>query len=314
MKTVMITGASGLIGRELTGMLLQKGYNVIATDKTVSPFVGQPNFSFMQCDIVDKGKLASLIEGSKIDSLIHLACSVDNDIPSVITDKEIDDSRGTDKYIFKTAVGANIKDILLLSTTQIYATQKTREPIRETADEKPMSYYAEMKADSEKALVNNMKKGNTKVVIMRAAPIYTRKFPDNLHSKIYDFKDGVAYLYKEGEYGFSFCCLYNLIDFVIGILGHDGSYQYQGVYNIADTRPITARQIVEFEREFHHLGAVIQRNYSTDAVKATISGAGKRPKTDYRYVDMGTVTSNIYIDNTKAQRISTFRWNLTNTK
>ena len=67
MKTVLVTGASGLIGRELTSVLLQKGYKVIGTDKNASPFAGQPNFSFIQSDIVDKGKLGSVFEGSQIE-------------------------------------------------------------------------------------------------------------------------------------------------------------------------------------------------------------------------------------------------------
>ena len=75
-----------------------------------------------------------------------------------------------------------------------------------------------------------------------------------------------------------------------------------------------AKDIVEFERDFHKLGAVISRNYSADAIKAALANSGKKPKTDYRYVDLSTLTSNINYDNTKAQRISTFRWNLSNTK
>ena len=315
MKTVLVTGASGLIGRELTSVLLQKGYKVIGTDKNASPFAGQPNFSFIQSDIVDKGKLGSVFEGSQIDALVHLACSADNDYSTIIDDKEMNDCRSVDKYLYKLAISTGVKDIILLSTTQVYAPQKTREPIRETADEKPISNYAKMKSDSEKEFVTLIKKSNsTKGVIMRVAPIYTRNYVENLHARVFDPKDQVAFLYREGEYNFSFCCLYNVLDFITGILGQDGSYQYQGIYNVCDSRPITARQIVEFEREFHHLGAVIQRNFGADTVKNALTSAGKRPKVDYRYVDLATILNNIFYDNTKAQRISTFRWNLSNTK
>ena len=62
MKTVFITGASGLIGRELTKVLLSRGYNVIGTDSKQSEFVGQPNYSFVQCAITDKAKISSILE------------------------------------------------------------------------------------------------------------------------------------------------------------------------------------------------------------------------------------------------------------
>ena len=59
----------------------------------------------------------------------------------------------------------------------------------------------------------------------------------------------------------------------------------------------------------------MSRNYGSDAVKgvAAIFGS-KESKTDYRYNDLSIACSNISYDNTKAQRISTFRWKFTNTK
>lgn len=313
MKTVLITGASGFIGRELTGALLAKGYNVIGTDKAVSPYSGQPNFSFIQCDITDKNKIIGVIEGSKIDALIHLACSVDNDFPSVITDKEMNISKQVDKYLFKAVMTSDITDIILLSTSKIYALPKTRELIRETTAEKPVTNYAKMKYDTEKAMYACTRKTDIKEVIMRVAPVYSKNYIQNLHDKIFDPKDQVAFLYRDGNYGFSFCNVYNLVDFIRGVLTQDENYQYQGVYNVCDTRPITAQDIVEFEREFHRLGAVVQKNISAEAVKATLT-MGKQAKQDYRFVDPTTIMNNNYLDNTKAQRIATFRWKLANTK
>lgn len=314
MKTLFITGVSGLIGRELTGILLQKGFNVIGTDKTPSQFNGQPNFKFLQADIADKAKIAPVLEAGKIDALIHLACSADNDFPSVIGDQEENSSKAADKYLYKSAITGGIKDIILLSSTMVYAPQKTREPVREMYDEKPSNSYGKMKLESEKALLSLTKKGEAKATIMRVAKVYTKSYIQNLHDHIFDYKDNVAYLFRDGEYGFSFCCLYNIVDFVGGILTQEGSYQYQGIYNVCDTKPITAREIAAFERDFHNLGNVVQRTYSNDIVKAAVNFAGKRVKTDYRYVDMATITNNYSFDNTKAQRIAPFRWKLANTR
>ena len=314
MSTVLITGASGFIGKATTEHLLSKGYNVIGTDSKPSPFIGQPNFNFVSAECYDKGKILPIIEGTPLDAVIHLACSVDNDFPSIIGDKEMNDCRGVDKFIYKSVTSRNIKTLIMLSTTQVYAIPKNREPVRETFDEKPTTNYAKMKAESEKAFISCLKKSETKAVIMRVAPVYTKDYPQNLHDKIYDYKDEVAFLYREGEYAFSFCNLYNLLDFIAGALVQDKNTQYQGIYNVCDTRPISAKEIVEFEREHHHLGAVIQRNYSMDAIKSALPGAGKRPKMDYRYVDLSTITNNINFDNTKATRMCTFRWKLSNTK
>ncbi len=312
MKTVMVTGASGLIGSELSEALLNKGFKVVGVDNTPSASVGNPNFVFVQAAIEDKDAVTKAMSEHRIDVLVHTACSVDNDLPNIITSAHEKQSAAVDKYLYKNAVTAGASDIILLSTHQIYAPQKTREPIRESADEKPASDYAKMKYDSEKALAKVIKgAGSCKGVIARVCPIYTKTYVPNLHSKIFDPKDNCSYIYGYGDYGFTFCCLYNFIDFVLGVLTVSGGINYQGVYNVCDTKPILAKEIVEFERTHHKLGAVIQRNYS---VVKSIGFGNKDAKVDYRYNDPSIVCSNVSYDNTKAQRISTFRWKLSNTK
>ena len=315
MKTAFITGASGLIGTEISEALLAKGFRVVGVDNTPSAHVDNPNYVFVQASVEDKDAVTQAMNENKIDILIHAACTVDNDLPNVITPAHEKQSANVDKYLYKSAINAGASDMILISTHQIYAHQKTREPIRETADEKPATAYAKMKYESEKALVKSVKgAGSTKGVIARICPIYTKSYAPNLHARIFDPKDGCSYIYGYGDYGFSFCCLYNLVDFILGILSQSGSMNYQGVYNVCDSKPILAKEIVDFERQYHKLGAVIQRNYGSEAVKSALSFGSKSAKNDYRYNDLSTVCSNISYDNTKAQRISTFRWKLSNTK
>lgn len=313
MKTILITGAAGLIGKTVAEALLQKGFNVIGTDTPPSPFKDKPNFSYIQCSIAEKDKINRIISGSKIDVLVHLACTVDNDFPDVMGAAEEKESSAADKYLFKSAESAGVKDIIMISTYQVYAVQKTREPIRETAIEKPATVYAKIKADTEKALANALKKSATKGVIMRVCPVYTKDFTDNLKAKVFDEKENCGYVYGYGDYSYCFTCVYNISDFVYGILTCDEKINYTGIYNVCDTRPIAAKDIIEFLRNEHKIGAVLTRNYSTDNVKVAIFGS-KEAKNRYRYNDVSVACSNITYDNTKAQRIATFRWKLSNTK
>ncbi len=312
MKTILVTGAGGMIGKAVIEMLLQKGYNVIGTDNTPSPFKAD-NFKFVQCNITDKDGVSSIITGNKIDALLHLACTVDNDFPDVLSASEEKDSATVDKYLYKAAEAAGVGDIIMISTHQVYAPQKTREPIRESSPDKASTTYAKIKLDSEKALASALKKtARTKGVIMRICPIYTKDFIDNLKSKIYDPKDGCAFVYGYGDYGYTFTCLYNIVDFIYGILNCPDGITYQGVYNVCDTKPIMAKDIVETLRSEHKIGAVISRNYGSSK-GASLFGS-KAAKSEYRYNDLSIACSNISYDNTKAQRIATFRWKLSNTK
>jgi UDP-glucose 4-epimerase len=314
MRNVLITGVSGLIGTEVANTLLNKGFTVVGTD-TRPPSIAHPAFTFMQASPDDKAAFVGVFGKANCDALVHLACTCDNDLPPLITKDEIKLSANCDKFIYDLAVKERYKDIMLLSTHMVYAVQKTREPIRESSDVKPTHMYGELKSDSEKALSKAVNKSNTNATIMRMPQMYTKTFLDNLHSKLWDPKDNCFFIYGYGEYGFSFCCLYNLCDFILGILaGANGLANYMGVYNICDTKPILAKDMLEFLKANSKVGAVVQRNYGTDAVKAAMAFAGKTSKSDYRYNDIGIICSNISYDNTKAQRIAPFRWKLTNPK
>lgn len=71
MKTVIITGGTGLIGRQLTALLVKKGYSVILFSHSQQSSNGQGNPSVAHWDIargvIDKPAIA------KADYIIHLA-------------------------------------------------------------------------------------------------------------------------------------------------------------------------------------------------------------------------------------------------
>lgn len=309
MSNILITGASGMIGLYLTEHLLNKKHCVYAVDARKNDIIGtNPNYHFTQCDINDKDVITSIMNSNKIDVLVHLANSVDNDIDPYVTDVEMKKSKICDKYLYSAASDAGVKSIVILSTTQVYGLQKGREPIRETTSEKAGTNYADMKLTSEKYLMKALKKSSTVGVVARAAPIYDAEYTQNLRDRVFDSRENVAYIFKDGEYGYSFCCIYNLIDFINGIINiPDG--KYDGIYNIADTNAITAKEIIDYEKAHHRIGAVIQKN----GTMAISINKGKM-KTDYRYFDPSTTFNNWYIDNTKARRIAPLRWSFKNTK
>ena len=309
LASVLITGASGMIGMYLTSALLKKKHRVFGVDIKSNEFIGaDPNYTFIQCDANDKDRITDAIKSNNIDTVVHLAYTVDNDLDQYITDLELKNSKATDKFIYAAARDARVKNFILASSTVVYGLQKGREPIRETQAEKGNSNYAELKLLSEKLLQKEFKKGDVISVIMRIAPVYTSEYTQNLLDRVYDAKEDVAFIFNEGDYGFKFCCVFNVVDFICAIIaGPQG--RYEGIYNICDTKITTAKEIIDHEREHHRIGAVVQRSPN---MGLTISKS--KAKTDYRYFDPSNTFMNWNYDNTKAQRISPFRWNLGNTK
>ena len=294
---------------KLTSALLSKKHRVFGTDSTPNGQIGtDPNYTFVQCDPSDKEMITNLINGNKLDTIVHMANTVDNDLDSYITDAELKRAKLTDKFIYEVAGNSEAKNFILISTTQVYGIQKGREPIRETTSEKGSSNYVDLKLLSEKMLMKGFKKSDCVPVIARVAPVYTAEYTQNLRDRVYDYKEDVAFLINDGSYGFSFCCLYNLLDFIKGIISVP-SGRYDGIYNVCDSEIITAKQILDFERDHHSVTTIVQKN-STSGFSVNKAKA----KTDYRYFDPSTSLMNWKLDNTKSKRIAPMKWTLKTTK
>lgn len=320
MKTALVTGGCGLIGQHICSGLLKKGYAVVAADKEEKGYnEGKLNYSFVQCEATDKNTYAQIFEDYEIEIVIHAACTVDNDLGPIVTEKEMNESKQCDKFIYRYAMTTDsVKKFILVSTDRVYDFPKTREPLREDADIKITSNYAAMKYESEKALISEMKHHREVMVcITRVAPVYTFNFTDNLVAKITDPKDGSKFVFGKGQYGFQFCCVHNLVDFILCFVKNaDEIEQFAGIYNVCDKMLTSAADIIAFMRENHSLGTVLQKKEGVGALSKIkgIFGGNKEEKTNYRYLDMSKVENNNLLDNTKAKKLTNFRWDIHNTK
>ena len=317
METALVTGGCGLIGQHIVSGLLKKGFAVISVDKEENGYnEGKPNYTFVSASITDKDAIGDLFEKNKIDILVHAACTVDNDLGPIVTDKEVKEAAAVDKFIFRYAMTENVSKLVLLSTDQVYDFPKTREPIREDNELKITSNYAALKYASEKALISEMSHHKEVICcILRFSPVYTLSFTENLVAKITDPKDGSLFVSGKGQYGFQLCCVHNLVDFILCFAKNADDMSYAGIYNVSDKLLTTAADIISFMRAHYSLGAVVQKSPNAAMSKLKgIFGGNKEEKTNYRYLDMSKLENNNMLDNTKAAKLTNFRWDLNNTK
>lgn len=318
MKKILVTGACGLIGKIICSSLLEKGNVVIGTDeKEDSLNSGKPGYTFIKAGSHHIPTFKKIFKEEHFDTVIHCACTVDNDLENIVTEDNMDYSADYDDFLYFMAKDAGVKQFILLSTSAVYELPKSREPIREDDKLNLESNYAKLKYDAERALSFALK--NQKEMIgaaLRIAPVYTSDYTDNLINKIFDKETNNLFVYHSGDYGFQFCCLYNLVEFILCFISLAKDYSYTGIYNIADDNIVSAREIIKFARQRKTYGPVIQRKVNVDILKNKINLLRKRNeiKEDYRYNDIDVYFNNNMLDATKAKKIYISKWSIDNTK
>lgn len=176
MQTALILGASGKLGRELTGILMRKGWKVIAVDKEQSPYMGWANFSLLQCTVENRALIENVIMGSKVNVIINLAFSLGNDIQE-LKKAEVKRSEALDKWLYQVAAMGEVEEVVLLSAAN--ASEKIS-----LFKRKGEALYGYMKHKSEEAMEKACRKTIVKNLVVRVTDSYLRLFLYPLAVKI----------------------------------------------------------------------------------------------------------------------------------
>jgi nucleoside-diphosphate-sugar epimerase len=151
MKKILVTGATGYLGRHVVEILLQRGLEVVATASAKKDAVKMPwfqNVAFLPLDINGFNKDENLYKYfNKPDAMIHLAWGNLDDFKSEIhVDKHL-----PNHYAFLSQLsGEGLKDITVTGTCLEYGLQEGC--LQENLPTKPVVPYAEAKNELRKSL------------------------------------------------------------------------------------------------------------------------------------------------------------------
>lgn len=157
MKTVLVTGAAGFIGSNLTQSLLEKGYRVVGIDNFedaydlkfkeahIAPFVGNSNFALHRVDVRDLPAMRAIFEEEKPSYIVHLAAKADTRAavkdPYTYTSVNIDGTLN----ILELCREYPVENLVIASSSSVYG-NSSQVPFTEdqTAD-RPLSPYGATK-------------------------------------------------------------------------------------------------------------------------------------------------------------------------
>ena len=164
---ILLTGGAGYIGSHVILALLDNGHSVSVIDdlSTGHKDLLPDNIQFLECNINNKNKVASLIKQNNFDALMHFAAFIK--VEESVKNPEKYFTNNTDNAInlFKTCFENNLKNIIFSSTAAAYGNPETNINIPETEILRPLNPYGESKIKTEKFLLQN--KDRFKFIILR---------------------------------------------------------------------------------------------------------------------------------------------------
>lgn len=146
---VMVTGATGFVGRHVVDTLLAHGHSVVAVARDIKPALELPWFDrveFIQCDL-HEGFLPLLQTECLPDAIVHLAWS---GLPNYRDFFHISKNLPADLAFLETVVKAGVHHVLVAGTCLEYGMQYG--PLTEEMETAPTTPYGFAKDALRKAL------------------------------------------------------------------------------------------------------------------------------------------------------------------
>lgn len=150
MRTILVTGAAGFIGRHLCAALLARGDAVIGVDNfscgAREPLPAHRGFTLDEADVADEAQCSRLCRN--VRAIVHLAAF--SSVPRSLADpaQAQRDTEQTTLSLLRAASERRVPRLVLASSSSIYG-DATALPVREDAAPAPKSPYAQAKLASE---------------------------------------------------------------------------------------------------------------------------------------------------------------------
>lgn len=164
MKTVLITGANGLLGQKLCRHF-SSSHKVIATDLQPDSLVSLPNLSYETLDITDRRALDFHVRFYKPSVIINSAAYTDVDGCETHTAQAWATNVGGVKNLIRACKKHNSK-VVHFSTDYIFEGENG--PYSEDDPPNPVSFYGETKLESEKVI----KRSGIDFLVVRTNVLY----------------------------------------------------------------------------------------------------------------------------------------------
>jgi nucleoside-diphosphate-sugar epimerase len=240
---VLITGATGFIGKSLISELIQQNFNIsIAVRQKTSLFPDKVK-QFVVGDFESNPDFSSALED--VDCIVHLAGKahvIDKSKASILDEFRLINV-DLSLNIAKQAVAAGVNRFVFLSSIGVNGNQNTK-PFLESDAPNPQEPYAISKHEAEQKLFKLAKKTDMGVVIIRPPLVYGANAPGNF-GRLMSWaskKHSIPLPLGSVRNSRSFVALDNLVDFITTCVTHKNAANE--LFLVSDREDLSTTQLL----------------------------------------------------------------------
>jgi len=239
-RRVLITGASGFIGKHLTGALAKTGWEVRAAARDPSAI---PNANGVErvamADLAQRADWPALLDG--MTHIVHLAGIAD--APGTLPDALY--TRINAKAVGELAQAASgkVARLVFLSSVRAQAGLSAEQPIKETDTPEPTDAYGQAKLEGERLLAAS----GVPFTVLRSAVVYGKGVKGNLAALATLARTPAPLPLASLENRRSLLALDNLVTAISFAL--ESSQAENETFLVADAEPISVAGLVAAMRE-----------------------------------------------------------------
>ncbi|MCP3940376.1 MAG: NAD-dependent epimerase/dehydratase family protein [Desulfobacteraceae bacterium] len=247
MKTILVTGASGFVGRAVCRKLSSNN-RVIGFDKDRYPGVEGERMIFVSGSITDKNDVQAVFGRYTPDSVVHCAGIAHQKFNTNLSVDNYDQVNNVaTKNIALAAIRVNPSvHFIFLSSICVYGEKHGETEIKENDGCWPTSQYAVSKLTAENNLVQLFDNCQiNKLDILRLAPVYDISWSGNLEKRVCGPQNLVYLRFGSGDQKMSILARQNLVDFISHRIENNLMQRVCNYFNVTDKRPCSFNKIIK---------------------------------------------------------------------